>query len=76
MPEHNGFDRATPILFFLPRFLFSSFLFFSVAGQGFLLKRRETGNWQKRWCVLTERNMEYYHSRQVRQSLMVSYGRA
>ncbi|CAN0119251.1 unnamed protein product, partial [Laminaria digitata] len=32
--------------------------------QGFLLKRRETGNWQKRWCVLTERNMEYYHSRQ------------
>ncbi|CAB1121207.1 unnamed protein product [Ectocarpus sp. CCAP 1310/34] len=32
--------------------------------QGFLMKRRETGNWQKRWCVLTERDMEYYHSRQ------------
>lgn len=29
------------------------------------MKRRETGNWQKRWCVLTEREMEYYHSRQV-----------
>ncbi|CAM9745824.1 unnamed protein product [Ascophyllum nodosum] len=32
--------------------------------QGFLMKRRETGTWQKRWCVLTERDMEYYHSRQ------------
>ncbi len=29
------------------------------------MKRRETGNWQRRWCVLTERDMEYYHSRQV-----------
>jgi len=33
--------------------------------QGYLMKRRETGNWQRRWCVLTERDMEYYHSRQV-----------
>lgn len=37
-----------------------------VTSQGYLLKRRETGNWQRRWCVLTERDMEYYHSRQVR----------
>lgn len=37
----------------------------SCTNQGFLLKRRETGNWQRRWCVLTERDMEYYHSRQV-----------
>lgn len=37
--------------------------------QGFLMKRRETGNWQRRWCVLTERDMEYYHSRQVRARL-------
>ncbi|CAN0019234.1 unnamed protein product, partial [Discosporangium mesarthrocarpum] len=32
--------------------------------QGILLKRRETGLWQRRWCVLTERDMEYYRSRQ------------
>lgn len=49
--------------------------FLSILTQGFLLKRRETGNWQKRWCVLTERNMEYYHSRQVRSSFMVRYGK-
>ncbi|CAM9256746.1 unnamed protein product, partial [Phaeothamnion confervicola] len=32
--------------------------------QGFLLKRREMGGWQRRWCVLTEQTLDYYHSQQ------------
>lgn len=53
-----------PLSYFVFFFL-SSECVFTCLSQGFLMKRRETGNWQKRWCVLTERDMEYYHSRNV-----------
>jgi hypothetical protein len=33
---------------------------------GWLDKRRETGKWQKRWCVATETQLKYYHSEKVR----------
>jgi hypothetical protein len=37
---------------------------------GWLDKRRETGKWQKRWCVATETQLKYYHSEKVSSTLV------
>eukprot|EP00968_Pinguiococcus_pyrenoidosus_P012434 scaffold1088_cov247-Pinguiococcus_pyrenoidosus.AAC.25 len=33
----------------------------TIMKQGWLKKRRETDRWQKRWCVLTNTELKYYH---------------
>lgn len=38
-----------------------SLFFFPPSRAGYLRKRRETDRWLKRWCVLTETSLTYFH---------------